>query len=189
MWPHNWRPERLSIGQLLLSSSCHLAPQPQPPMTTNAAHRKSRTYALLLFMQTLAALIILAGTIPIYEAIFAAPGQQLSKLPQSPVLLIAAVVLFHCTYWFRLLRVPISVRGQSLILSHFVLFAGRLTFVFGTAFFTLIVLRHFPELAEVPSPFRLITRTTAMLTILFSLYCYSSELERLGIALRPPARG
>jgi hypothetical protein len=42
-----------------------------------------------------------------------------------------------------------------------------------------------PALIEMPSPTIFVMRMVATLVILFSLYCYSSELERLGVALRP----
>jgi hypothetical protein len=45
--------------------------------------------------------------------------------------------------------------------------------------------RHLPALVEVTDPGRLIMRLLATLVILFSFYCYSTELERLGLALRP----
>jgi hypothetical protein len=89
-------------------------------MTAAPARDKKRIYALLLFIETLAALVIVTGVIPIYLAIVAAPGHPLAKLPQSPTLLFAALLLFQCVYWFRLLRVPVAVGGQSLILSHLV---------------------------------------------------------------------
>lgn len=156
-------------------------------MTAATARDKGRIYALLLVIETLAALVILTGIIPIYLAIVVSPGHPLAKLPQSPVLLVAALLLFQCVYWFRLLRVPVAVRGQSLILSHLVLFAGRLIFVFGTSLFVLIMLRHLPslEMQSLPSAHVVVMRATGLMVLLFSMYCYSTELERLGVALRP----
>lgn len=154
-------------------------------MTATTSRSKVRTYALLLLMQTLAIVIILLSMIPIYDALIAAVGSQLRKLPQSPLLLMSSLLLFHCAYWFRLLRVPIVVTRHSLLLSHIVLFAGRLSFIFGTSFFALVVFRHLPALMEMPNPTLFAMRLLATLVILFSLYCYSSELERLGLALRP----
>jgi hypothetical protein len=77
---------------------------------------------------------------------------------------------------------------HSLVLSHFVLFIGRLSFIFGTSFFALLVYRHLPSLVAIPQPVRLAARFFTSLTVLFSLYCYSSELDRLGVALRPPPK-
>ncbi|MFN3659255.1 MAG: hypothetical protein ACK4UO_18565 [Pseudolabrys sp.] len=157
-------------------------------MGAASVRTKSRTYALLLLMQTLAVVVLLAGTLPIYLELLALPGRQLAVMPQSPVLLVAALLLFHCAYWFRLTRVPIVVRRHNLVLSHLVLFIARLSFIFGAAFFGLIAFRHLPSLAEVTDTFMLVMRLGAALIILFSLYCYSTELERLGQAIRPPSR-
>jgi hypothetical protein len=156
-------------------------------MTAAPARDKKRIYALLLFIETLAALVIVTGVIPIYLAIVAAPGHPLAKLPQSPTLLFAALLLFQCVYWFRLLRVPVAVGGQSLILSHLVLFSARLIFVFGTSLFVLIMLRHIPsiDMQALPNLAVLVARGGGLLVLLFSMYCYSTELERLGAALRP----
>ncbi|HVV62718.1 MAG TPA: hypothetical protein VHD14_13295 [Pseudolabrys sp.] len=157
-------------------------------MTHQPSLARTRTYTLLFAMQTLAVVIILWSAEPIYHSIMIAPGQQLEELPHSPVALIASVVLFHCAYWFRLNRVPISVRMHNIFLSHVVLFVGRLSFIFGTAFFAAIVFRHYPALRNITSPAHLLLRSLAGIAILFSLYCYSTELDRLGVALRPPHR-
>jgi hypothetical protein len=149
---------------------------------------RTRTYELLLVMQTLAVLIILWSMVPLYRAIMEHPGHQLQVLPESPVPLLAAVLLFHCVYWFRMLRVPITMFRHNLLVSHLVLFLGRLSFIFGTSFFALLAYRHLPLLVEVPDHFRFVMRLISTLAILFSLYCYSTELERLGVALRPPPK-
>ena len=148
---------------------------------------KTRTYELLLVMETLAVLIILWSLLPLYPAVAISAGHQIGVLPESPIPLMAALVLFHCVYWFRLLRVPVSMVRHSLVASHGVLFLGRLSFIFGTSFFALIVYRHLPQLV-VWNAYLLAARFAVAICILFSLYCYSTELERLGIALRPPAR-
>jgi hypothetical protein len=153
-------------------------------MTTSGALSKSRTYVLLFVMQTLAILIVVLNVIPIYDALIASVGVQLRRLPQSPLLLMASVVLFHCAYWFRLLRVPLVINYRNLLLSHLVLFVGRLSFIFGTAFFAMIVFRHLPAMVTIPNPGVLGVRIVWTLLILFSLYCYAAELERLGVALR-----
>jgi hypothetical protein len=156
--------------------------------TSNAStgkRTKARTYELLLVMETLAVLIIMWSMLPLYRAIAASAGHQIGVLPESPIPLVAALILFHCVYWFRLLRVPVSMVRHSLVASHIILFLGRLSFIFGTSFFALIVYRHLPQLV-VWNATLLAMRLVASFFILFSLYCYSTELERLGLALRPP---
>jgi hypothetical protein len=157
-------------------------------MTDSALRARARAYGLLLVIESLAALIILMMMIPIYGAISEAIGHQLKFLPASRVMLVSALLLFHCTYWFRLLRIPVSVDIHSWALSHLVLFVGRLSFIFGTSFFALVMYRFLPSLTDLPDPGRFMLRISAALVILFSLYCYSTELERLGVALRPPGK-
>lgn len=157
-------------------------------MSATDIRARTHTYELLLIMQTLAVLIILWSMLPLYRAIMENPGHQIQVMPESPVPLLAAVILFHCVYWFRILRVPIAMFRHSLILSHIVLFLGRLSFIFGTSFFALLAYRHLPLLVEVPDHARFAMRFVSTLVILFSLYCYSTELERLGVALRPPPK-
>lgn len=94
---------------------------------------RTRTYELLLVMQTLAVLIILWSMLPLYRAIMEHPRRQIQVLPESPVPLVAALSLFHCVYWFRIPRVPIAMFRHGLVASRFVLFLGRLSFIFGTA--------------------------------------------------------
>jgi hypothetical protein len=157
-------------------------------MTTPAMRTKARTYALLLLIESLTALIILMMMIPIYGAISAALGHQLKYLPTSRVMLVSALLLFQCTYWLRLLRIPVSVDIHSWALSHLVLFVGRLSFIFGTSFFALVMYRFLPALNDLPDLRHFVSRLFVALVILFSLYCYSTELERLGVALRPPVK-
>lgn len=158
-------------------------------MTAEPSPAKRHIYTLLLVMETLAALVLLMGVVPIYGKILAAPGHPLIALPESPILLVAALALFQCVYWFRLLRVPLAVRRPNLLLSHLILFASRLSFVFGTALFVLIIVRHIPALQShagpLPSVPIMVARAFGVLAIMFSLYCYSTELERLGLALHP----
>lgn len=146
---------------------------------------RRRAYLALFAIETLAAIVIVTASVPLYGAVMAAAGHQILNLPQSPVILISSLVLFHCAYWYRLHRVPLVLGLHSHFVSHVVLFAARLNFVFGTAFFALIVFRFLPALTEIMDPVLLALRCVGAVVILFSVYCYSAELERIGIALRP----
>ena len=156
-------------------------------MTASDTRGKMLAFELLLLLQTLAVLVILWSMLPIYREVWEHPGHQLNYLPE-PIRLVAAPILFHFVYWFRLLRVPIPAIKTNLLLSHIVPFLGRLSFIFGTSFFALLVYRHLPSLVAVTDPFDALLRFIITFGILFSLYCYSIELERLGVALRPPPK-
>ena len=154
-------------------------------MNARAARSKTQIYLLMVFMESLAALTVLWCMIPTYRVLWASLGQQLLELPETPVPLVAALVLFHCIYWYRLARVPLVMSWHSMVVSHFVLFLGRLSFICASAFFALAIFRHLPSLIYIADMTLLIVRVSATFVILVSFYCYSSELERLGIALRP----
>jgi hypothetical protein len=62
------------------------------------------------------------------------------------------------------------------------LFLGRLSFIFGSALFSVVVFRHLPELGrdiDMPLAAR---RGIIMVGCLFALFCASLEVERLGQA-------
>lgn len=146
---------------------------------------KRAQFWLLLAVQTVSVLLLLWSATPIYRTILAAPGQKLQVIPGSPVVIILSLVAFHGAYWYRLARVPIVIGRHGMLLSHLVVFFGRLSFIFGGALFALVVYRHLPDMNEAVSSFQLLSRLIAMLAIQFSLFCYTLELERVGTAMRP----
>jgi hypothetical protein len=58
-----------------------------------------------------------------------------------------------------------------------VLFASRFSFIFGAALFTAIMYYRFPELEKS------ISRLALLVAVLFSIFCYSLELEWLALEL------
>lgn len=140
---------------------------------------------LLLTAQTVTVVLLLWSAFPIYRTILAAPGQPLQDMPGSPLVIVLALVAFHGAYWYRLMRVPIEVRRRGLLISHLVHFCGRMSFIFGGALFALVAFRHLPELNQAIDPLQLLGRMLALLIILFSLFCYTLELERVAAAMRP----
>jgi hypothetical protein len=69
-----------------------------------------------------------------------------------------------------------------MILQHVFLFLGRLSFIFGSALFAVVVFRHLPELdrdIDIPLAAR---RGILSVACLFALFCTSLEVERLGQA-------
>jgi hypothetical protein len=67
--------------------------------------------------------------------------------------------------------------GQNPLLGHLVLFLSRLNFIFAGAMFSAVYLTRFNEIDIALWGFVLLS------TVLFSIFCYSPELERLGKAL------
>jgi hypothetical protein len=60
----------------------------------------------------------------------------------------ARIVLcvMQIAFWYRVLRVPIPLWQPRIFLNHVLLFLGRLSFIFGSALFGIVVFRHLPEL-------------------------------------------
>jgi hypothetical protein len=67
--------------------------------------------------------------------------------------------------------------SPNVFLRHIVLFVGRLSFIFGAALFTAVMYLRFPELE------RSIPRFAVLVAVLFSMFCYSLELEWLALQL------
>ena len=67
-------------------------------------------------------------------------------------------------------------------LNHVLLFLGRLSFIFGSALFGIVVFRHLPELDRHIDLLLTIKRGAILLGCLFALFCASLEVERLGHA-------
>ena len=74
---------------------------------------KRRAYLALLAIETLAAVVIVAASVPLYGAVMASSGHQLLDLPESPIILVTSLLLFHCAYWYRLHRVPLALGLHS----------------------------------------------------------------------------
>jgi hypothetical protein len=103
---------------------------------------------------------------------------------------LAVVGCFQAVYWSRLRWVGVPVFASNALIHHVVLFLSRVSFVFGGAFFSLVSFRHLPALAGAPDISSLLGRGGLLLAILFSLFCYSLEVERIGKAFgEPPPAG
>jgi hypothetical protein len=135
-------------------------------------------YTALLATQTLGVAIILWRGVPIYQLIIKNPGPQVLDL-QTIVSALLAVTFIQIAYWIRQSLIPTLKFRPNIVLCHLILFVGRLSFVFGTAIFSAIVYLKLPNISI--SPFRI----GILALVLFSLFCYTRELEELGRALEP----
>jgi hypothetical protein len=98
--------------------------------------------------------------------------------------MIGTLLTMQGAYWYRLLRVPIPFRTPNVMLSHALLFIGRLSFIFGGSLFAVVIFRHFPALSWTSDRFDFIPvmRFIWFAFALFALFCVTLELERLGHA-------
>jgi hypothetical protein len=148
--------------------------------------RKLLHYALLLGAQTACAAVVLANIHAGFRLLIENIGAHNAAKPGSLIPIVSAAALGQACYWYRLRNVPVPASYRNIPLGHLLAFASRLGFIFGGALFSVYFLRHAPELAL--APLAIAWRGAVLIAILFSLYCYTLELERLGGALQLPPK-
>jgi hypothetical protein len=143
---------------------------------------KKAAYLLLLAMQIFGAIVFIRQELPEFEQLLLNPGEQLPKDIHSDLIMVGIFCVMQISFWCRLLYVPIPFRLPNLFLNHVLLFLGRLSFVFGGAFFAVVVFRHLPGLGRDTDVLLATGRGNIFVGCLFALFCTSLEVERLGQA-------
>ncbi|MBB6412779.1 hypothetical protein [Mesorhizobium sangaii] len=139
-------------------------------------------YVSLMVVETAAAMFLFLTIFPIFRQVITQLGepQDISHYEQSAVVC-GALVLQTC-YWVRFRWVAIPAPFRNALVRHLFLFASRVSFFFGGALFSVFFFRHVPELDRFPSFIQGAVKLLDVLLVLFSLFCYSLEIERLGRA-------
>src|ERR1700676_2566401 len=141
------------------------------------------TYLVLFAVQMFGSDFIVWQDLSAFRQLVLSPGEQPASTPYDGNTVLAVLFAMQAAYWYRLLRVAIPFRGPSLVLSHLFLFLGRLNFIFGSALFSIVLFRHVPELGSDVDLLLMVRRGTVLIISLFALFCFTLELERLGVAL------
>jgi hypothetical protein len=141
------------------------------------------TYLLLLAVQIAGALFIVWRELPDFRQLAFYPGTQLPYMRSDDFATLSTVITMQAAYWYRLCCVPIPVLSPNAILSHILLFLGRLCFIFGGSLFAVVFFRHLPELEAHTDSWLMARRGLLLVGFLFALFCVTLELERLGHAL------
>jgi len=144
--------------------------------TGRAARSSPVMYFVLLTLQTAGAIIILANGGPVYRQMV---SDFANHQPQRGVLwwAVAGVVLIHSAYWTRVrLQVPLPEMG-NVVVGHAAAFIARLSFILASSTFAVIFLIRFDQLSLPPR------RVVLIIAILFSMFCWTLELERLAKSL------
>jgi hypothetical protein len=149
-------------------------------MKTNDPHPK--TYLFLLAIQILGALLFIWQQLPEFRQVAVNPGEQLPYDGFSDLFAVGVLCAMQIAFWCRLLHIPIPFRRPNMILNHVLLFLGRLSFIFGSALFSVVVFRHLPELGRETDILLAARRGVILIGCLFALFCTSLEVERLGQA-------
>jgi hypothetical protein len=140
-------------------------------------------YLLLLAIQIVGALFVVWRELPDFRQLVLNPGFQLPYMRSDDFVMIAAVVAMQVAYWYRLQRIEIPFHSSKPILSHLLLFLGRLSFIFGGSVFAVVFFRHLPELDRSTNYLLLLRRGLALVGALFAMFCVTLQLERLGHSL------
>lgn len=149
----------------------------KPPAT-----RQWKTFVLLLSVQLTGAAGFVWQGLPDFRQMLLIPGQQLSKDAWSDLTMVGLFLIMQIGFWVRVRRVDTPVRNTNIFLNCVFLFLGRISFIFGSALFSVAAFRHLPELRSDTNWALLAERGTILVACLFALFCTSLEVERLGQA-------
>jgi hypothetical protein len=141
------------------------------------------TYLLLFAIQMFGSDFIVWQDLPAFRQLVLSPGEQPANTPYDGSTVVAVLLAMQAAYWYRLVRVAIPFRRPNLALSHLFLFLGRLNFIFGSALFSIVLFRHVPELGSGIDILLMARRGVVLFISLFALFCFTLELERLGMAV------
>jgi hypothetical protein len=136
-------------------------------------------YFLLLAVQTAGAAIILGNGVPIYRQL----ARDFARHQPQPGILwweVAGVALIQTGYWLRPRLQLGPPQVCHVFISHLAGFVARLTFILASSTFALMFFVRFDQLPLTPP------RIVMVLALLFSMFCYTLELERLAKAFQGP---
>lgn len=153
------------------------------------ASRSAAVYVALLLVQTVAASALFWIIFPLFQKLVTQSGQPQQLETFVMVGVGAAAIVMQLCYWTRYWYVAVWGPFHSSVVGHILVFASRASFFFGGALFSAIFFRHVPQLDALPPLGQSIAKALGVLAVLFALFCYSLELERLGRTIEErPAR-
>jgi hypothetical protein len=140
-------------------------------------------YAALLAVQTLAVAFLLWIVFPMFYSVVTHLGERQEIPLKSLIAILIGTIILQVCYWSRIQWVTVCSPCQSVFLAHIVSFLARLSFLFGGVLFSTIFFRHLPEVGSLPPLGQAVLTGISILMVLFGLFCYSVELERLAKAV------
>jgi hypothetical protein len=159
-----------------------VASKPKPVGDSGAASPAAGRwlFPVAFASQTLGAAIIIAIGVPIYRQLLATP-ESYDPTTATTLWALAAIALIQAGYW-PLFHAPArEPRLSNAVLGHVVQFIARLLFMVVTAVFSFAFIQK--RIDEIP-----LDRVALILALLFSLFCYMLEVQRLGSAIIGPRR-
>ena len=151
-------------------------------MNRNSSSPNASIYLVLFAIQVFGAIAFVWQELPEFRQVAINPGEQLAPDTFADLVTLGILLVMQISFWYRQLHVPIPFHRPNILLNHVFLFLGRLSFIFGSALFAVVVFRHLPELdRDINVPLSVI-RGMILVGCLFALFCASLEVERLGQA-------
>lgn len=151
-------------------------------MTANNGRPQKTVYLFLFAIQIVGAIVLVWHELPVFRQVLLNPGEQPSKEAYPELATFGVSVGMQISYWCRVLFMKIPFQGSNIVVNHVFLFLGRLSFIFGSALFSVVVFRHLPELGTQTDPLLMVRRGVIFFGSLFALFCASLEVERFGQA-------
>jgi len=133
----------------------------------------ARLYPFLLAIEVAGAVTILWHGVPIYRSLL---EKTFVEHVDGTVVAwaITGIVLIQATYWLSTFKVfPSLAVSPHIFAGHAIAFLSRLNFVFVSGLFASLVYARGPEIEFVA------WRAIMLAAVLFSMFCFSLELERL----------
>jgi hypothetical protein len=141
--------------------------------------KKIALYWILFLGQTIGDWTILSHLIPLFRRLVST-GIVEKTPPKIIVLAVVGVTMIQVCYWLDQHWFATLRQDCHPFLGHLILFLSRLNFIFAGAVFSAVYFVRFKELDVSFWGLMLLT------TVLFSIFCYTLELERLGRAFVEP---
>jgi hypothetical protein len=156
---------------------------------TTSERPKTAAYFVLLALQIFGAVTFIWRELPEFQQVLQFPGIQPPEDDRSDLIMVGIFCGMQIPFWVRLLYIPVPLQRPNLLLGHIFLFLGRLTFIFGSTLFSVVVFRHLPKMGSEIDLFLAVRRGIIFVACLFALFCSSLEVERLAHAFeaRPGA--
>jgi len=129
--------------------------------------------AVLLAAEAVCVIIIYWQGLPIYRTLI---SNQEAHEPQQQafVWVVVASILIQAAYWSRYRRPGPTMTARKPVAGHLLLFASRLLFLFAGAVFSYLFIAKRLE-NQLP-----LIRYVGILFALFSVFCFTREVELMG---------
>ena len=137
-------------------------------------------YWILLGMQTLGVSILFWYGVPHYREVLRDPAAHEFGLGVF-LWAMPSIALMQLGYWYSFRRRLFPPEFDQPLIAHVVMCLARFGFVLASGVFSLVFLA--------PKPFSIpVGRSVLTIIVLFSVFCYTLELQRFGQALLGPSQ-